>query len=469
MATEPLIANASALSIDSPASVPSGLISESVPVPPANLPDTRLEPTPRADRISSVDVLRGVALLGIALMNIVFSGLPLAADFNPKVSGGYTGLNLLAYCLQYVLFDGKMRGLFSMMFGASAYYLITRGENRGAGIQVAEIYYRRILWLMLFGIVHAYLIWAGDILYPYALLGLVLFPLLRLRPRTLLIAAGVLVAAMTAESIIDGFQMQKTHRLMMEANTATAAHKTPTDEQKQAKQQWDSRKKYFNPSAEDLKKEIEQYRGSYFKLVAKRASLVKMFHSGPFYMTGWDMLTMMLVGIAFAKTGVLAAQRSFAFYKKMMVISFLIGLPVSISMVWLSWKQGFEPLQTVFTFSTYQIGRVAMTLGYASLLLIACKAGLFSGLRARLASVGQTAFSNYILHSLIYGFVFYGYGLALFNKLERYQLYCVVLGMWVVSLIASPIWLRNFRFGPLEWCWRSLTYGRRQPMRLANP
>src|SRR3954452_9401264 len=144
MATEPLLTPVSALSTDSPVfvSLPSGLITEPVPTVAVPLADTRLEPTPRAERISSVDVLRGIALLGIALMNVVFSGLPMAADGNPKVAGGSTGFNLLAYCLQFALFDGKMRGLFSMMFGASAYYLITRGEKRGAGMEAAEIYYR---------------------------------------------------------------------------------------------------------------------------------------------------------------------------------------------------------------------------------------------------------------------------------------------------------------------------------------
>src|SRR5690349_15446265 len=156
-----------------------------------------IAPVSAAERISSIDVMRGAALLGIALMNIVFSGLPMAANFNPNVSGGATGLNLAAFFAQYVLFDGKMRGLFSLMFGASAYYLLTRAVNRGTGVQGVEIYYRRTLWLMLFGIVHAYLIWHGDILYPYALLGLVIFPLVRARPKPLLITAGILIALMS--------------------------------------------------------------------------------------------------------------------------------------------------------------------------------------------------------------------------------------------------------------------------------
>jgi uncharacterized protein len=113
------------------------------------------------------------------------------------------------------------------------------------------------------------------------------------------------------------------------------------------------------------------------------------------------------------------------------------------------------------------MARIAMTLGHMSVLLLICKAGLFAGMQRRLAAVGQMAFSNYIAHSLVYGFVFYGYGFNLFDKLQRYQLYYVVLGMWVTSVVVSPIWLARYRFGPLEWCWRSLTYWKRQPMRLA--
>ncbi len=425
-----------------------------------------LIPTTAAERISSLDVLRGSALLGIALMNIIFSGLPMAADWNPKVAGGAAGWNLVAFFVQYIVFDGKMRGIFSMMFGAGSYYLITRGERRGAGIKAAEIYYRRTLWLMLFGIAHAYLIWHGDILYAYALLGLVLFPLHSLRPRALLITAAISITVMTGMSIRDGFQLRKTHQLVLDAEKATAANKPLTDEQKEAQKTWEEQRKYFNPTPDDLKKESEQYSGSYLNLLSKRAALVNRWHSFPFYMGGWDMLTMMLIGIAFAKTGVLAAKRSYRFFLWMLVLGYGIGLPINAITAWLSYKQNFEPLQTVFSFSTYQLGRVAVTMGHTALVLLICKADLWRALTSRLAAVGQTAFSNYILHSLIYGFVFYGYGVGLYNKLQRYELYFVVLGMWVVSLVISPIWLRYFAYGPLEWAWRSLTYWKRQPMRL---
>jgi uncharacterized protein len=273
---------------------------------------------------------------------------------------------------------------------------------------------------------------------------------------------------MTGFQVIGGFRMQKTHRLAIEAEKAIAEKKTLTDEQKKAQTEWENMRKYVNPSQDDLKKEHEMYSGGYFHLVGERAALVKEWHGSPFYMSGWDMLTMMLIGIALAKMGVLAAARSHRFYKWMAVGGYVIGLPIGSIAAYLAYKQGFEPLQTVFVFTTYQAARIAMTFGHAGVLLLICKRGMFGGLQRRLAAVGQMAFSNYIAHSLMYGFVFYGYGFNLFDKLQRYQLYFIVLGMWVFSLIASPMWLAHYRFGPLEWCWRSLTYWKRQPMRLAR-
>ncbi len=422
-------------------------------------------PAVAAERISSIDLLRGVALLGIAIMNIIFSGLPLAADLNPKVGGGAEGPNLVAFLLQYILFDGKMRGLFSMMFGASTYLLIHRLDDKGAGLKAAEIYYRRILWLMLFGMIHAYLIWHGDILYPYALLGLILLPLLRARPKALLITAGIFVVVMTGISVGRGYGVRSMHKAYLEAQKAEAAHKVLTEEQKEAKTEWEGIRKYFSPSPEELKKETAMYSGGYFHLVAKRAAVVKDWHSTPFYSPSpWDMLAMMLVGIAFLKAGILSAERSTQFYLRLMLYAYLFGIPVSTFSAVAAWKQGFDPDQTGFTYATYQSARVAMTIGHMALLILFFRSGWLPKLQRALSAVGQTAFSNYILHSLIYGVVFYGYGFNMFGKLQRYQLYYVVAGMWVISLIASPLWLKAYRYGPLEWCWRSLTYWKRQRM-----
>jgi uncharacterized protein len=425
-----------------------------------------LAPATQTDRISSIDVLRGFALLGIAPMNILFSGLPLAADWNPTISGGSTGANLVVFFIEFIFLHGKMRGLFSMMFGASAYLLLTRLDSKGAGLRAAQIYTSRILWLMLFGVVHAYLIWHGDILYPYALLGLILVPLIALRPRTLLIAAGIMLLLMTGYSVRGGFETIETHDLALQAEKAEAAGQPLTDQQKEAKRSWEQQRKSFYPSEKDLKEEREMYSGSYFHLLAKRAAKVKEWHSVPFYMSSWDMLTMMLVGIAFMKSGVLSAQRSPGFYWKLLLYSCAFGLPVGTYSAFKAWATGFDPMRTVLTLTSFPATRAAMTLGAMSAMLLLYKAGAMQGMLRRLAAIGQTALSNYILHSFIYGFVFYGYGLNLFDKLQRWQLYVVVAGMWAISLVASPIWLRYYRFGPLEWGWRSLTYWKLQPMRL---
>ena len=426
-----------------------------------------LAPVASSERISSLDVLRGAALLGIALVNIVFSGLPLAAGLNPNVAGGATGPNLLAFFLQYVLFEGKMRGTFSLLFGAGSYYLIERGLAQGNAAHAIAIHYRRTLWLMLLGVLHTFLIWDGDILYPYSLLGLVLFPLHSARPRHLLIAAGVLVTIMTGAEIAKGFDLRKTHRLFLEAQQAEAAHKPLTEEQSKAKKAWETLRKDLQPTPEDLRNEVARYTGTYANLFEKRAAVMKEWHSRPFYFLDLDILTMMLIGIAFAQLGLLAASHPRALYWKLLAWGYGFGLPLGAVSFWLAWRQNFELLDSVFILTTFQSTRVATTLGHVALVLLLCQSGALAGLQCRLAAVGRMAFSNYIFHSLAYGFVFYGYGLNLYNRLERYQLYFVVLALWILSLALSPLWLARYRFGPLEWAWRSLTYWERQPLRLA--
>src|SRR5882724_324262 len=135
----------------------------------------QIAPVSRAERISSVDLLRGFSLLGILLMNIVSFGLPGPAYDNPAAAGGSTGWNLYIWATNYILFEGKMRAIFSMLFGAGIFIFTSRLEDRGAGIRTADLYFRRMLWLLAFGMVHAYFFWVGDILYSYALTGLLLF------------------------------------------------------------------------------------------------------------------------------------------------------------------------------------------------------------------------------------------------------------------------------------------------------
>jgi uncharacterized protein len=178
---------------------------------------------------------------------------------------------------------------------------------------------------------------------------------------------------------------------------------------------------------------------------------------------------MMFIGMALVKTRVLTAERQLGFYGKLAAAGYLIGLPINSVAAWMGIQQNFDPLLVPWTFATYQIARVAVTLAHVAVLLMLVKTRTMVWLTKRLASVGQMAFSNYISHSIICSIIFYGYGFGLIGKLERYQLYYIVPAIWMAQLIWSPIWLRYFQYGPLEWCWRSLTYWQRQPMRVRVP
>jgi uncharacterized protein len=422
-----------------------------------------VRPVGKAERIESVDVLRGFALLGILLLNILSFSYHFAATWNPAIDGGATGWNLAIWFVQMIFWDGKMRATFSLVFGASLMLLTTRLDEKGtAG---ADVYFRRALWLMVFGIVHAYLIWWGDILFPYALGALLLYPFRRLSAKALLIVAGVMFVFLTGMPFGKGFHMRDVRAKAQEAIAAEKAGKTLTDEQKETKKDWEEFLKNTLPNREQLDKEYTAYRGGYVSGLKHRAKVVIRWHSIPIYMPFlWDMFAMMLIGMALFKSGVLSAERSYRLYTWMAVIGFAVGLPMNAWSAWETHRHNFEPILTLKYFATYQPGRLLVAMGYWAALMIICKAGVLRWLTRPVAAVGQMAFSNYIMHSVIGCVIFYGYGFGLIGKLERWQLYPIVAGIWAFQLIASPIWLRHFYFGPLEWCWRSLTYWKRQPM-----
>lgn len=177
---------------------------------------------------------------------------------------------------------------------------------------------------------------------------------------------------------------------------------------------------------------------------------------------------MMLIGMGLFKLGVLGAERPSITYAKMALLGWNRDTREHIyGMV--DHKGNFDPVIQSFTGVAYDIGRLSITLGHVGLILLLCKSSAFGWLTRTLGAVGQMALSNYILQSILAAFLFTGYGLKMYGRLERYQLYFVVAAIWVINMVVSRIWLRHFRFGPLEWAWRSLTYWKRQPMRLREP
>jgi uncharacterized protein len=391
--------------------------------------------------------------------------LHLAAGNDPTVAGGASGWNLLSWALFRILIEGKMRCLFSMVFGASVILLTSRAEQR-SGDSGADIYYRRNLWLALFGLAHAFLLFWGDILYPYALCGLILFPFRKLSAKNLLMIGVFFIILKSGWSTIDAFQLQERRMLAASAAEAEKAGRTLTAKETEAKHAIEAQRKQRKPSPEELEKDARPWRGRAWEGIVARVKLAASWHGLPFYdRSNADIWSMMFVGMGLFKLGVFSAARSYRFYMWMAVTGFLIGFPLNSYNAWLSWISNFDRLTFLYTYTAYDLERLPIALADTAVLMMLCKAGALRSLISRLAAVGQTALSNYILQSVICSFVFTGYGFALYGRLQRYQLYYVVAASWVVSLALSPIWLRRYRFGPLEWCWRSLTYWKRQAMR----
>jgi len=431
---------------------------------------THFEPVSSAERLRTLDVLRGAALLGIALMNIVFSGLPFAAYANPNLWGGNDPLNVGILAVQWVLFDGKMRALFSMMFGAGIVLFMQRALERDNSVRASDLLSRRMLWLMLFGALHGWLIWAGDILYSYGLFGLLLIPMRNVRPRRQLITAGVFLLLLSLAVVGQGFSQRSTRNEAMAARATEAQGKPLTKEQQDAKKEWDVIYNRVLPSKQKLQEEVDNYRRGYGGVMTQRAPIMRKFNFVPVYFPGGvDIWALMLIGMALFKLGVLQGERPTGFYVRLAVAGYGFGIAVNSLSTYGMITSNYDIIATTFWNVPYELGRVAVALGHASIVILIARGAWMRWLTDRLAAVGQMAFSNYISHSIIYALVFYAPGLRLFGQLQRYQLYYVVLGMWILSLAWSPIWLRYFRFGPLEWCWRSLTYWQRQPMRRRAP
>jgi uncharacterized protein len=242
-----------------------------------------------------------------------------------------------------------------------------------------------------------------------------------------------------------------------------------SDKQEDAKREYEQWRKASRPTAEELKKDADQWRGNFASVVGVRAKTVAPGHNQAYYspLSGsWDIWCMMFIGMGLFKLGVLSGERSLRFYGWMTLIGYGLGIPLNSYSAWMIVKSNFDPVIHLFANSSYDVGRLTVALGHLGVIMLICKAGWLHLLTSSLGAVGQMAFSNYITQSVITAFYFTGYGFKMYGKLERYQLYYVVGAIWIFQLIVSPIWMRHFRFGPLEWCWRSLTYWQRQPMRL---
>jgi uncharacterized protein len=417
---------------------------------------------PSGVRIEALDFVRGAALFGILLMNITGFGLP-DAYANPQNSGGAEGANLWAWIVTQVGFEGTQRGLFSLLFGASVILLTSRLEASGRP-DAADIYFRRNLWLIGFGLVNAYVfLWFGDILYAYGLTALFVFAFRNMAPRWLLaIGVGTLVL-LSAWNAYDASKTLSAHRAFSEAQAAEARGAVLSREQQDAVDAWRGIQAQFVAAPEKIAEEIEARTNGYGRAFLATAPVNTKMQSWFTYRYFFDVFGMMLIGMALYRWGVLTLERPTRLYVAMALGGYAVGLAVNIVETRWIMANGFSAIAFAQTSVTYDLGRLPMTIGHLGALLLFVRSGLFARFRRALAAVGQMAVTNYLTHSVVCAILFVGFGL--YGQLERHQLYYVVFAIWAVQLVASPIWLRHFRFGPVEWLWRYLTYLKRPPIR----
>lgn len=393
-------------------------------------------------RIVAMDVLRGFALLGILLVNIQSFAMPGAAYLNPTAWGDLSGINFAVWSATHVFADQKFMSLFSMLFGAGILLFCDKAEAKNSS--PARLHYQRTFWLLVFGLLHAYLFWYGDILVSYALCGFLVYLLRNKSATTLLVVAILFMLISSGYSLLVGVSLSE----------------FPAEAKSGMMEAW-------APGQLELQEEISAYLGSYAGAFAFRAEETLFMQTYVFFTYFlWRASAMMLLGMALYKSGFFHLKWQTASYAKLLLTGFTIGLVLVVLGVKNNLANAFSLEYSMFIGSQFNFwGSVFLALCYASGVMLAVKFAWLKALQNRLAAIGKTAFSNYILHTLVFTTLFYGYGVGLFAETERWQQLLMVFAMWLLQLWLAPLWLKHYRFGPLEWAWRSLTYRKVQPFR----
>ena len=396
------------------------------------------EPAAATDRLIALDFVRGIAVLGILLLNIVGFAWPEIVYVSPRApTAPVSAANDWAYLAMFVLADGKFRGLFSLLFGASLLLFVDRAD--AAGRDGETLQRRRLGWLALFGLLHLFLLWWGDILFIYAVCGFFALALRHLTPRALTAWALAIYAG---------------GALAMGALTAIAA---------------------FDPAAgaEIVADYAREARGEIPVMLAPWtehvAYSVRENWSDPLIgvaLTWFETIPLMLIGMALFKNGLFAGGWPPARLWRWAAWGIGGGLALTLPLAWWLWREEFALPLTLFVWlGPAAIGRLASIVGYCTLAAILARHFAASALGVRLVACGRMAFSNYIATTLVMTFIFHGWGLGLYARYGRLELFGFVVLGWLLMLAWSKPWLARFRYGPLEWVWRGLTYGRFGPLR----
>ena len=405
------------------------------------------------ERNRAIDIARGFAVMGIVLMNIIAFSMPEAAYINPNALGDPSLADRIIWLLSFVLIDGKMRGLFALLFGASMLMLMDRTEMAGGNGRQRHVV--RSFWLALIGVAHYLLLWWGDILTLYALIGLVALVFAGKQPMQLVKLSFLAFALQFLLLIVLIAGMNG----VIGAGSAAGADPEAVQSASRLLDQ------LGRPGSPDIARDVALHRGGWQGIMTDKAGNILVWGLMGLHYTGLEVLGFMLLGMAMLKGGFLTGSWLREQYIATARHCFLIGLPPMVALGLWAWGSGFAPATTfAVVFSWSFPFRIPLTVGVAALIFALIAGRAPGALLARVEAVGRAALSNYLGTSLAMTALFYGWGLGWFGYLSRWQVYLVVPFVWAAMMLWSQPWLALFRYGPIEWLWRSLTLFAPQPM-----
>ena len=415
------------------------------------------KPTRNDERVRTLDFCRGIAVLGIFLCNICFMALP--AEGVMSFSYRETVPFLQNYMFIWsMFFDGTQRGLFSLLFGIGMLIFLQRNSEKiGAG-PAADLYFRRITFLFLFGLVNAYLfLWAGDILAPYALFTFLAFAFRNASQKMLITISTVLILISSLAIIPSSLSTLGDHEAYQQAQVLVKNGSELSEEQQAAVDKWEKK-----PDPAEIKESVKVINAGLSGVWEHHIAELGFVLSFIYYSFFLDCIPLFFLGIVLYRMGVFKPDYPLA------KLVYPGALLVMVAWLWRYVDAHYTTavldrviLAYISPFSP--IVRTALTIGYA-LLLVGGYRYLYQLFIAKaVVATGQMALTNYLSQSIIGALVFYGLGL--YGALNGAEIALVVFFVWGWQLTISPIWLHYFRFGPFEWMWRSLTYGQWQPFR----
>lgn len=418
--------------------------------------------TSAPSRLESLDLLRGFALCGILLVNIISMG-GIWDAYAPNSTPSFANSDWMAWLTQHVFLQGSMRGMFTLLFGAGMLLITLRGSDGKGTVEAADVYFRRCMVLLALGVGNVtVLLFPGDILYVYGLCGFFLFVFRAARPRTLILVSLLLIAMLTtvqsasaykqavetregravAESALPLDQLSSEQRESLAAYQAAAASRHATPQFEAAE-----RATRTGGPAAVLKWSVH----TWLDYAASSYTILLVM----------ECVAFMLLGMALFKTGVLSGAKDLRFYLLLAGAGYLVGLSINGAQAASLWRHDFSP-ELWLTRASYEIGRLGVTLGHVGLILALWKMNVLGVVGVGLKAMGRMALSNYLAQSAVTSLLFYGLGL--WGRFDWWALWGVAAMIWLVLAAGSLMWLRAFAFGPMEWLLRLVAYGRVPPL-----